>query len=139
MTFGQPLWLWAFAALPLMIALFLRNELRRRQLVQKIVAPRLEERLAGTVSLAKRRSRFALLLLGFSCIVLALTHPRLGYAWEQSKRKGRDILIAIDVSKSMLATDLTPTRLGRAKLAAQDLIGQLAGDRVGLIAFAGGS
>ena len=51
--------------------------------------------------------------------------------------QGRDIIIAVDVSKSMLATDLTPTRLGRAKLAAHDLIDQLGGDRVGLVAFAG--
>src|SRR5439155_26481673 len=63
--------------------------------------------------------------------------PQFGYTWQQSKRKGRDLLIAIDTSKSMLATDLAPNRLARAKLAAQDLINLLQGDRVGLVAFAG--
>ena len=137
MIFAQPGWLWALAAFPLFIALFFQNERRGRHLVKKLVAARLQARLAGTVSVARRRLRFALLLLGLAAVVFALAQPRLGYTWQESKRKGRDILLAIDVSKSMLATDLTPSRLGRAKLAAHDFIGQLAGDRVGLIAFAG--
>ncbi len=137
MTFGQPLWFWAFALFPVLIALFFRNEGRRVKLLRKLVAARLQDRLAGSVSVGKRRFRFLLVLLGLACVIAALTQPRLGYTWEQSKRKGRDVLIAIDCSKSMLATDLAPSRLGRAKLAAQDLIGQLEGDRAGLIAFAG--
>ena len=68
---------------------------------------------------------------------MSLARPRWGYTWEKEKHHGRDILIAIDVSKSMLANDLSPSRLARAKLAAEDLIGQVPGDRVGLIAFAG--
>ena len=139
MTFGQPLWFWAFALFPLLIGAFLRNEALRATLLRKLVAARLQDRLAGTVSVGKRRLRFALLVLALAAIVLSLTQPRFGYSWEQSKRKGRDVLIAIDVSKSMLATDLTPNRLTRAKFAAQDLISQLGGDRVGLIAFAGGA
>ncbi len=137
MSFGQPLWFWAFALFPVLLAGFFRNEALRSKLLRQLVAARLAERLAGTVSIAKRRLRFALLLLGMACVVISLTQPRLGYTWEQSKRKGRDVLIAIDVSKSMLATDLAPSRLTRAKFAAQDLVAQLGGDRVGLIAFAG--
>ena len=137
MTFGQPLWFWAFALFPVLMALFFQNEGRRVKLLRKLVAARLQDRLAGSVSVGKRRFRFLLVLLGLACVIAALTQPRLGYTWEQSKRKGRDVLIAIDCSKSMLATDLAPSRLGRAKLAAQDLIGQLGGDRAGLIAFAG--
>ncbi len=139
MTFGQPLWFWAFALFPLLIAAFFHNESLRAKLLRRLVAARLQDRLAGTVSVAKRRLRFGLLLLGMGAIILSLTQPRLGFSWEQSKRKGRDVLIAIDVSKSMLATDLTPNRLTRAKFAAQDLISQLGGDRVGLVAFAGGA
>lgn len=137
MTFGQPLWFWAFALFPVFLALFLRNEWRREKLLRLLVAARLQDRLAGTVSVGRRRFRFALLLLGLACVVAGLAQPQLGYTWEQSKRKGRDVIIAIDCSRSMLATDLAPNRLGRAKLAAQDFIGQLQGDRVGLIAFAG--
>ncbi|HYR59174.1 MAG TPA: VWA domain-containing protein [Chthoniobacteraceae bacterium] len=139
MTFGQPLWFWAFALFPIALALFFRNEALRAKLLRQLVAARLADRLAGTVSVGKRRARFALLLLGMGAIIVSLAQPRAGDTWEQSKRKGRDVLIAIDVSKSMLATDLTPSRLTRAKFAAQDLISQLGGDRVGLIAFAGGA
>jgi Ca-activated chloride channel family protein len=91
------------------------------------------------VSVWRRRVRFLLLLLGLACAVVALAQPRYGFTWQESKRRGRDILLAIDTSRSMLATDLMPNRLQRAKLAAQDLIGQLGGDRVGVIAFAGTS
>src|SRR3954462_15917947 len=101
MIFAQPAWLWTFAAFPLFVALFFQNERRRRQLVKRLVAVRLQDRLAGTVSVAKRRLCFGLLLLGLACIVFALAQPRLVYTWQESKRKGRDILMPIDVSKSM--------------------------------------
>ncbi|MES2572014.1 MAG: VWA domain-containing protein [Verrucomicrobiota bacterium] len=137
MTFGQPLWFWALLFLPLLTALFFYNERRRKALLHRLVAARLQTTLAGTVSTGKRRVRFFLLLLGLACVIAALAQPRNGYTWKETKRKGRDLLIAIDTSRSMLATDLAPTRLARAKLATQDLISQLGGDRVGLIAFAG--
>ena len=137
MTFGQPLWFWAFAIFPIFAAFFARNERRREKLVRKLVAARLQDRLAGNVSVAKRRVRFLLLLLGLAGVILSLAQPRYGYTWQESKRRGRDVLLAIDVSRSMLATDLAPNRLARAKLTAQDLIRQLEGDRVGLVAFAG--
>jgi Ca-activated chloride channel family protein len=137
MSFGQPLWFWAFVLLPVLVVCFAQNERRREKLLRQLVAARLQERLAGNVSMGRRRLRFALLLLALACLIVSLAQPRLGYTWEQSKRKGRDVIIAIDCSRSMLATDLAPSRLGRAKLAAQDFIGQLQGDRIGLIAFAG--
>jgi len=137
MTFGQPLWFWAFALVPLLIVTFLLNERKRALLVQRFVSARLAPQLAGNVSIFRRRLRFIALLLGLSAILLSLAQPRWGYTWEDRKFKGRDVLIAIDVSRSMLANDLSPSRLARAKLAAQDLIELLPGDRVGLIAFAG--
>ncbi len=137
MTFGHPHWLWAFALLPLFAALFLRNEQLRARLLRKLIAARLEKQLAGNISVARRRLRFLLVLAGLACVILSLAQPRWGYTWEEQKVHGRDIIIAIDVSKSMLADDVQPSRLARAKLAAEDLITQVAGDRVGLVAFAG--
>jgi Ca-activated chloride channel family protein len=137
MTFGQPLWFWAFALLPLLLLLYVRHERRRVKLLRQLVAARLLDRLAGSVSLGRRRLRFATILLGLSALIISLSQPRYGYTWEESKRKGRDVIIAIDCSKSMLATDISPSRLERAKMAVQDLVGQFQGDRVGLIAFAG--
>ena len=132
LTFGQPLWFCAFALFPVLIALVFINESRRAKLLRLLVAARLQDRLAGSVSVGKRRFRFFLILLGLAGVIGALAQPRMGFTWVKSERKGRDVLLAIDCSKSMLATDLAPNRLGRARLAAQDLIGQLGGDRAGL-------
>jgi Ca-activated chloride channel homolog len=81
--------------------------------------------------------RFALQLLGLALAIVSLAQPRWGYTFEDVKRRGLDLLIAVDTSRSMLSNDVQPNRLDRVKLAIQDLIGQLQGDRVGLIAFAG--
>lgn len=139
MTFAHPLWLWALALVPLLTALFFWNEKRRTVLLRRLVAARLAGRLAGSASRVKRVVRFSLLLLGLASLVVAMAQPHWGYTWQESQRKGRDVIIAIDTSRSMLAPDLAPDRLTRAKLAAQDLIAQLEGDRVGLVAFAGGA
>ncbi|MGV3533114.1 MAG: vWA domain-containing protein, partial [Chthoniobacteraceae bacterium] len=139
MSFGQPLWFWALAILPVLAVIFISNEARRARLVRQLVALRLEGRLVGNVSVGKRRARFLLQLLGLACIIISLTQPRWGYTWMEKKTRGLDVIIAMDTSRSMLANDLPPTRLLRAKLAAEDLIAQLAGNRIGLIAFAGSS
>jgi Ca-activated chloride channel family protein len=136
-TWGAPLWLGALALLPVLAALFAWGERRRSTLLQRLVAARLQPELAGSVSLGKRRLQFALTLGALACFALALAQPRHGYTVEESKRKGRDVLFVVDTSRSMLATDVAPNRLERAKFAAQDLANALEGDRLGLIAFAG--
>jgi Ca-activated chloride channel homolog len=85
----------------------------------------------------RRVLRFALQLLGLAFALIALAQPRWGYTFQDVRRKGLDLLIAVDTSRSMLSNDVQPNRLERVKLAAQDLISELQGDRVGLIAFAG--
>ncbi|MEI8235414.1 MAG: VWA domain-containing protein, partial [Verrucomicrobiota bacterium] len=137
LTWGAPEWFWALALLPLVAALFARGERRRGQLLGTLVAARLQPALAGSVSLFKRRLRFALILGALACFAAALAQPRHGFTFEEAKRKGRDVLFAVDVSRSMLANDVSPNRLDRAKFAAQDLLNALQGDRVGVIAFAG--
>ena len=137
--FAQPFWLWALTALPLFAALIFSAERRRREALDSLLAARLQPRLAGSVSTARRRAGFALMVLGIALAIVALARPQWGFNWEERKQRGRDILIAVDTSRSMLATDLQPNRLTRAKLAAQDLLTELEGDRVGLIAFAGSS
>ena len=136
-TWGAPNGLFALALLPVLAVLFLWGERRRRALLQRLVAARLQPELAGSVSLVKRRLHFALVLGALACFIIALAEPRHGYTVEESKRKGRDVLFAVDTSRSMLATDVAPNRLQRAKFAAQDLANALEGDRLGLIAFAG--
>ena len=139
MRFAHPLFLWALAALPFLAALIFHAEKMRRFALDRLIAARLQPRLAGSVSVARRRWGFALLLLGLALALAALARPQWGFTWEEKKQSGRDIMIAMDTSNSMLATDLQPNRLTRAKLAAEDLLNQIEGDRVGLLAFAGSS
>jgi Ca-activated chloride channel family protein len=137
MTFGAPEWLWGLFLIPALIALFISAERRGLERLHDFVSDRLLPQLAGTVNQPRRLVKFGSQLLSLSFVLLALAQPRWGYTFEDVKRKGLDLLIAVDASRSMLSNDVQPNRLERVKLAAQDLISQLQGDRVGLIAFAG--
>src|SRR5437016_12823378 len=137
MTFGVPQWLWGLLLLPLLIALFVRSERRGLKRLQEFVSARLLPQLAGTVNRPRRMIRFGLPLLGLALAIVSLAQPRWGYTLEDVKRKGLDLLIAVDTSRSMLSNDVQPNRLERVELAVPGLVNQLQGDRVGLIAFAG--
>ena len=137
LTFGAPYWLWALLVLPLIAGLFLWSHRRGQALVAKIVAVRLRDQLSGSVSPLRRILRASLLLVSLALAIVSLAQPRLGFTEKETKQKGRDVIVAIDTSRSMLATDVAPTRLARAKLFTQDLVALLQGDRVGLVAFAG--
>src|SRR6516225_1969048 len=137
MTFGAPEWLWGLLLIPLLIGIFIHAEHRGLTRLQQFVSARLLPQLAGTVNRQRRIIRFGLQLLGLALAILSLAQPRWGYTFEDVKRKGLDLMIAVDTSRSMLSNDVQPSRLERVKLAIQDLIDELQGDRVGLIAFAG--
>ena len=137
LNFGSPEWFWALLLLLPLLWLFLDAGKRREKLLSLILAPRLQSQLAGRVSPLKRNLRIGLLLLSLVLIIVAMAKPRLGYLEQEIKSRGRDVILGIDTSRSMLSTDTAPTRLGRAKLISQDLLNLLKGDRVGLIAFAG--
>src|SRR5438045_4649368 len=137
MSFGAPQWLWGLLLIPILIALFIRAERRGIIRLREFVSARLLPQLAGTVNRPRRILRFGLQLLGLALAIVSLAQPRWGYTFHDVKRKGLDLLIAVDTSRSMLSNDVPPNRLERVKLAAQDLINELEGDRVGLIAFAG--
>src|SRR4051794_34332208 len=137
MSFGVPNWFWAFLAIPLAALLFVRAERRAARRLHEFVSARLLPSLVQTVDRRRRKLRFALILVAFALAIAALAKPRVGYIYEDVKRKGLDLLLAVDTSRSMLSNDVPPSRLQRVKLATQDLLNELQGDRVGLIAFAG--
>lgn len=139
LTFARPLWLNLLWLLPLVVLLFWWAEQRRRALLGRIVAPKLREQLAGSASPVRRWFRQACTLAAIGLLAVALAGPRLGYDTLEVPHRGRDVIIAMDVSRSMLASDVTPTRLQRAKLFAEDLVSEMGGDRIGLVAFAGSS
>ncbi len=100
-------------------------------------SPHLVDQLTRSVSSGRRTLKHVLMMVGVACVFVALARPQAGYRWEETHRKGLDILFAVDTSKSMLTQDVKPDRLTRAKMAVSDLVDKLDGDDVGLIAFAG--
>ena len=137
MSFGAPQLFWALLALPVLILAFLRAEKKSAERLRLFVSARLLPELAGQVNRWRRVFRFLLQLLALALAIVSLAKPRWGYSVEEAHRRGIDLLIAVDTSRSMLSNDVQPNRLDRVKLSTQDLINQLEGDRVGLIAFAG--
>ena len=136
--FAQPLWFFVGLAACVATLLFLRASARRRQqALQRFAAPHLLPRLTANVSGLRRRLKDTLVVLAVACVFIALARPQYGTRWVEVRRKGIDILIAVDTSRSMLARDIRPNRLERAKLAIRDFVGRLRGDRVGLLPFAG--
>lgn len=128
-----------YIAMALAAAFYLYALHRRRSLMERFAAKNLMGEMAATASTTLRVVRMAVVALALFFALLALARPQWGFVWEETKRSGLDIMIAIDVSKSMLATDVKPNRLERSKFAVKDLVKQLNGDRLGLIAFAGTS
>jgi Ca-activated chloride channel family protein len=137
MTFGHPLALLLLILVPIVAILMARGDRLVRRRLERIVAARLLPSLTDTVDQRLRLWRRILFLIALACLVFALAQPQWGEVQETQNFQGRDILLAMDTSKSMLSTDVTPSRLARAKLAAEDLIGSMPGDRFGLLAFAG--
>ncbi len=124
--------------LPLYL-IYIYDIVRRRRLLEHFAQPALLAPLVAGVSHAKRRWKEALCVAGLALLIIALARP----AWKpiplEIKSKGRDVVFLLDVSRSMLADDLKPNRLERAKLAIRDCLETLQGDRVGLVLFAGSS
>src|ERR1051325_5874341 len=110
---------------------------KRQTLVRLFVSEPLLPQLLESYSPSRRKLKMALQVAAVLFLMLALARPQWGFVWEEANSRGRDILVAIDTSRSMLATDMAPNRLMRAKLAALDLLRLAKNDRLGLIAFSG--
>lgn len=138
MTFAAPVWILVGAVALALTALGLRAADRRRgRDLEQFATQNILPDLTRTLSPRRRRLKRGLVLAASGLLFLALAGPEIGFDWEETERRGIDVLIAVDVSKSMLARDIQPDRLRRAKLAVDDLVQRLGGDRLGLIAFAG--
>jgi Ca-activated chloride channel family protein len=138
MRFEHPTFLWLLAVLPPALVLFFWWASRVRQkLLTQFVEARLLSQLTVGISPARRKIRFALLILAAVFLVFTLARPQRGFDLEEVEQRGLDIVVAVDTSKSMLATDIAPNRLARAKLAALELMQRAGTDRLGLVAFAG--
>jgi Ca-activated chloride channel family protein len=122
---------------PLLLAAYLYAAHRRRRALEQFADVGLLQRLSRSVSPARRRLKAALVLVAFALIAAALARPAWNPQPKTLRRQGRDVVFVLDVSKSMLAEDLAPNRLQRAKIAIRDCVDRLQGDRVAIVAFAG--
>ena len=138
MIFAHPRMLWLLLVTLPLLTWFLWWAWRKKQtLIAQFVQSRLLAHLTVGVSRTIQKLRLALLVAAVVCLFLTLAQPQWGFDWEETKQRGRDIIVGIDTSRSMLAQDLAPNRLARAKLAALDLMRLARYDRLGLVAFAG--
>jgi len=135
--FANPHLLYLLLLLPAVILIYIVNEYRRAKAIRRIGEAHLVERLIPEMSHIRPSLKFILQLLGLTAIIIVLVRPQFGSKLEEVKKEGVEVIIALDVSNSMLAEDIQPNRLTRAKQALTRLIDNLVDDRIGLIVFAG--
>jgi Ca-activated chloride channel family protein len=132
----EDIWFWLLLIQLGMLLLFLWTQLWKKRTKRKFSDLMLLKRLSPDQSLFKSVLKFITLSLGFICLIIALVNPKIGTSLQTVKREGVDIVFAIDVSKSMLAEDIAPSRLEKAKQLTTQIINNLVSDRVGIIAYA---
>jgi len=138
MRFEHPHFLWLLLVIPPALAAFVWcGERVKRKLLTQFVEARLLASLTAGISPARRKWRYALAIVAVTLLIVAIARPQRGFDLEEVQQNSLDIVVAVDTSKSMLATDIAPNRLGRAKLAALELMQSAKADRLGLVAFAG--
>lgn len=132
-----PTYFYLLLVIPLLLLLFLQLLLWRHRTRKKFADSALLRKLSPDTSTFKSIIKTGVLLLAFACLVIALVNPKIGTKLETVKREGVAIVFAIDVSKSMLAEDIAPNRLEKAKRIVSEIINNLAGDKTGIVVYAG--
>ena len=133
----EKIWFWVLAVIPVIILFFLVLQIWKRHAQKKFANKKLLKRLSPNQSLFKSILKLTVICLAIASLSIALVNPKIGTKLETVKREGVDIVFAVDVSKSMLAEDIAPNRLEKAKQLVTQIINNLASDRVGIIAYAG--
>ncbi len=137
LRFENQSFFYLYLLLPFLLVIFLYAQYRIKRNLQKLGNMTLLLQLIPMRSSARPWLKFILFTLAFSCLAMAAINPQLGFKTENVKRTGVDVVVALDVSNSMLSEEIRPNRLERAKMAISRLIDQLENDRIGLVVFAG--
>ncbi|MDR0895767.1 MAG: VWA domain-containing protein [Prevotellaceae bacterium] len=135
--FEEPAYLYLLIALPFLAALYLYSNYRRRRAVRKFGDPELMAPLMPDVSKYRPDVKFWLTLTAIGLLAVVLARPQFGSKLETVKRQGIEVVIALDISNSMLAQDVQPSRLAKAKRLVTQLVDKMENDKVGMIVFAG--
>ncbi|QNJ97606.1 vWA domain-containing protein [Constantimarinum furrinae] len=133
----EPIYFYLLIAIPVIVVLFMGVLIWRRQAQHKFADPELMKKLSPNRSVFKSVLKITVLCLAVACLSFAMVNPKIGTKLETVKREGVDVVFAVDVSKSMLAEDIAPNRLEKAKQLVTQIINNLAGDRIGIIGYAG--
>jgi Ca-activated chloride channel homolog len=137
MTFGNVAALWLVWAIPILFVISYWGIGKRKRILSHYSRDRSLSVINPDAVTSRAWLKASILLLVLLLMVFSLAGPQYGYRWREIEQKGVDLIIALDCSRSMMATDIRPTRLDRAKREIIDLLNLLQGDRVGLVAFAG--
>ncbi len=133
----EKIYFYLLIIIPVIVILFLLVLIWKKSTRKKFANTELLKRLTPNRSSNKGVIKLVVLILGFALLIVGLVNPKIGTKLETVKREGVDIVFAVDVSKSMLAEDIAPNRIEKAKRLVSEIINQLASDRIGIIAYAG--
>ncbi|HLV92272.1 MAG TPA: VWA domain-containing protein [Aequorivita sp.] len=133
----QPIYFYILFAIPVIVVVFLLVNIWKRSVQKRFIDKELLKRLSPNRSTFKSVLKLLVLCLAIACLSFALVNPKIGTKLETVTREGVDIVFALDVSKSMLVEDIAPNRLDKSKQLITQIINNLAGDRIGIIGYAG--
>lgn len=137
LSFSHPHILWLLLVIPVIIVLAYISAKTRRKKLEEHIHPDMVNRLFSGDHRSIRGVKHVFLILALAMMILALSGLRFGSGLKELKQEGMDVIVALDLSASMTATDITPSRLERSKYEVMRLISLLKGDRIGLVGFAG--
>jgi len=137
LSFLHPEILWLLLVIPILWIIDIFISKKKKQLIQKNIHPEMIPRLYPDDMKSMKRIKKILLFMSLVMIILALSGLRIGSGLKELKQEGMDVIVAVDLSTSMSAEDISPSRLERSKYEVKRLITMLKGDRIGLVAFAG--
>ena len=135
--FEEPAYLYLLLLLPVCVALYLYSNYRKRKAIQKFGDPELIGNLMPDASRHRPDVKFTFVLAAIGLFAVLLARPQFGSKLETVKRQGVEVMIALDISNSMLAEDVQPSRLEKAKRLVAQLVDRMQNDKVGMIVFAG--
>ena len=135
--FEDPAYLWLLLLIPALCALRILLMRQQKKRWRKFADPTLIKQLAPDVSLVRRILKFILLMVALALLIVMLARPQMGAKISKEKRQGIETIIALDISNSMLAQDVEPSRLEKSKMLVENLVDHFYNDKIGLIVFAG--
>lgn len=135
--FEDPIYLWLLLLIPVLIVLWLLLLYQRKKKLQTFGELDLLQQLTPNVSKCRPTIKFGLLLAALALLIVMLARPQMGSKISREKRNGIETIIALDISNSMMAEDVVPSRLEKSKLLIENLVDHFTNDKIGLIVFAG--